>query len=86
MSKHSKDRTGGHEDDAIKDGGELPSIPGATMTGMRTFVNRQGEEVKSEMEVSTYSASATENQDTLPISKQGLTPGRRDQSSFHGRF
>ena len=68
MSKYSKDMTGGHEDDAMKDGinGELPSIPGATMTGMHTFVNCQGEEVKSETEVSTYPASATENQDTLP--------------------
>ena len=58
--KYSKDITEGHEDDAMKDGidGELPNIPGATMTGMHTFVNRQGEEVKSEIEVSTY-------QDTL---------------------
>ena len=46
LSKNSKDMIGGQNDDIVKDGikGELPSIPGATMTGMNTFINRQGEE------------------------------------------
>lgn len=76
--------TGGQRDDSLKDGinGELPSIPGATMTGMKTFVNRQGEEVKSEIEFSTYPASETESQDTLPFSKHVLAPASREQNSF----
>lgn len=47
MSKYSKDITGGQEHDTTKDGfdGKLPSIPGATMTGVNTFINHQGEEV-----------------------------------------
>ena len=47
MSKHSKDMTKGHTHDnkITKDGfdGRLPSIPGATMTGINTFINHQGE-------------------------------------------
>ena len=71
ISKYSKDMTGGQKDDTMKDGinGELPSIPGATMTGMNTFINRQGEEAKSEIDFSTYPASAAKNRDTLPSSK-----------------
>ena len=47
MSKHSKDMTGGHthDNEISKDGfnGMLPSIPGAKMTGINTFINHQGE-------------------------------------------
>ena len=53
------------------------------MTGINTFINRQGEEAKSEIGFSTYSASAAENQDTLPSPKHVLTPASRDQNSFH---
>ena len=52
------------------------------MTGMNTFVNRQGEEVKSEIEFSTYPASETESQDTLPFSKHVLAPASREQKFF----
>lgn len=47
MSKNSKDMTRGHihDNDITKAGfdGGLPSIPGATMTGMNTFIDHQGE-------------------------------------------
>ena len=63
ISKYSNDISGGQKVDNTKGGfnGELPSIPGATMTGINTFINRQGEEAKSEIEFSTYSASPAEN-------------------------
>ena len=84
ISKYTKDMTGGQKDDTMKGGvnGGLPNIPGATMTGMNTFINGQGEKVKSEIEFSTYSASATENQDALPSSKHILAPASREQNSF----
>ena len=48
MSKQSKEMTSRHSsDDAIAKGGfdgGLPSIPGATMTGINTYIEHQGEE------------------------------------------
>lgn len=87
MSRHSKDTTGGQKDDTVKRGfnGELPSIPGATMTGINTFINCQGEEAKSEIEFSTYPVSAAEKHGTFPSSKQVLTPANREQNSFHNQ-
>ena len=54
MSKYSKDMTGSQKDASTKGGcdGELPSIPGATMTGMKTFINHRGEIVDSDVESS----------------------------------
>lgn len=71
ISKYSNDMTGSQKADNMNVGfgGELPTIPGATMTGMNTFINRQGEEAKSEIEFPTYPARAAEKQDTLPSSK-----------------
>ena len=73
ISKYSNDMTVGQKADTMNGGfgGELPTIPGATMTGINTFINRQGEEAKSEIEFSTYSARAAEREDTLPSSKHG---------------
>ena len=54
MSKYSKDTTEGQKDASTKGGcdGELPSIPGATMTGMNTFIKDRGEIVDSDIESS----------------------------------
>ena len=87
MSKYSKDTTGGQRDDTMKGGfsGQFPSIPGATMTGIQTFINCQGEEAKSETEFSTYPVSAVEKHGTFSSSKQVLIPANREQSSFHNQ-
>ena len=84
-SKYSKDMAGGQKNATTKGGfnGEFPSIPGAAMTGINTFIHRQGKEPRSEIEISTYPASMAENQDTLPSSKHVLAPASREQNSFH---
>ena len=87
MSKHSKDTAGGQGDATTKGGfhGELPSIPGATMTGMNTFINHRGEAVEPDIEFSTYPASTVGNQDTSPFSKNASHPESRGQNTFHSQ-
>lgn len=70
-SKHTEDMTRGQEPGNPNFGfdGKLPSIPGATMTGINTFINHQGEAAKSEIEFSTYPAFMKDNKDTLPSPK-----------------
>ena len=87
-SKHSKDVAGDQKDATTKGGfnGELPSIPGATMTGMNTFVNHRGEAVESDVEFSAYPASTVGNQDTSPFSKNASHPESREQNTFHSQF
>ena len=68
-SKYSKDMAGDQKNATTKGGfnGEFPSIPGATMTGMNTFIDHRGEAVESDIELSTYPASTVGNQDTSPF-------------------
>ena len=51
MSKYSRTMTGGQKDATTQgtSNGKLPSIPGATVTGieLNTFIHREGEETKS---------------------------------------
>ncbi|KAL8725053.1 MAG: hypothetical protein Q9181_006557 [Wetmoreana brouardii] len=44
---------------------QLPSIPGATMTGMQTFINHQGEMANAYNEPVTYPAPVGTDQDTV---------------------
>ena len=87
-SKHSKDVAGDQKDATTKGrfNGEPPSIPGATMTGMNTFVNHRGEAVESDIEFSTYPASTVGDQDTSPFSKNASHPESREQNTFHSQF
>ena len=80
MSKYSKDVTGGQKDATTKGGcdGELPSIPGATMTGINTFINHGGEVVDSDIESSTYLSPTVGNQDTSPFPKNATLAESRD--------
>lgn len=47
----------------------FPSIPGAAMTGMQTFIDHQGEATRSEIEPTSDSISTEANHDTSPFSK-----------------
>ena len=87
MSKHSKDITGSQEHDTTKYGfdGKLPGIPGATMTGVNTFINHQGEDVKSEIDFSTYALSTHENQGAPLFSKQVSMPRSREHNSCYDK-
>ena len=58
-SKSSKDMSGGQKHGSESDDfdGGLPSIPGATMTGMRTLINHQGRPAEPDVESATYPSS-----------------------------
>lgn len=86
-SKHPEDMTRGHKPGTTYVGfdGELPSIPGATMTGIHTFIDHQGEAAQSEIEFSTYSASIKENKDAWPFSKDASISRSREPEVFHGQ-
>ena len=87
MSKQSKDMNGGQIDNIMEGGinGDLPRIPGARTARTKNFTSRQGEEAKSEIEFSTYPASAAKTQDTLPSSGQVITPASREQNSLRNQ-
>ena len=86
-SKYSKDMAGDQKNGTTKGGfnGEFPSIPGATMTGMNTFINHRGEAVESDIELSTCPASTVGNQDTSPFSKNASHPESREQDTFQSQ-
>lgn len=87
MTKNSKIRAGGQKHNNTSDGfaGKLPSIPGAAMTGMSTFINHQGETVKSDIERSTSTLSTEANQDTWPLTKHASNSQSREQNAFHNQ-
>ena len=70
ISNYSKEVTGGQKLDNTKDGfnERLPSIPGAAITGIHTFINHQGETTRSDIEHPTYPTSTEANQNTWPFS------------------
>ena len=82
MSKYSKNTTGGRNHDNTKDGfdGGLPSIPGAAMTGVTTFIRHHGEVAKSETELSTNPPSTEASQDTWPFSKHASISRSREHN------
>ena len=71
ISSNSKDVSSDQKHDTTKGGfdGKLPSIPGATMSGIYTFIDHQGELARSEIECSLYPTCTEENQDTSLFSK-----------------
>lgn len=81
MSNYSKDMSGGQKHAATNYGsnGKLPSIPGAAMTGMHTFIDHQGEEL------STHPIATNANQDTWPFSKHASVSQSREQNAFHNQ-
>lgn len=83
-SKHTEDMTRGQKPGTTTVGfdGKLPNIPGATMTGMNTFIDHQGEAANSEIEFSTYSAPLEENKDASPFSKDSSLS--REPEASHG--
>lgn len=85
MSNYSKDVTGGQKHVTTNDGpnGKLPSIPGAAMIGMHTFIYHQGEAAKSDIGLSTHPNSSNANQDTWPFSKHASISQGREQNAFH---
>ena len=85
MLRYSKDMTEGHTHRAVENGfGErLPSIPGATITGINTFINQQGTVASSEIEFSTYPASLVENQDISPSLTHPSIPRSCERKSLH---
>lgn len=88
MSNRAKNTTGGgQKHDTTKDGfnGGLPSIPGAAMTGISTFIHHQGEAVESETEVSTHSSSTDASRDTWPFSKHASITRSREQDTIYNQ-
>lgn len=85
MSKYSKDMAGGQELDATKDGfdGRLPGVPGASMTGMHTFINHSGEAATLETGFSTYPPSTEANQASWPLSKNASISRSGEQNATH---
>lgn len=85
MSRYSKDMAEDQKDATTKGvfNEKLPSIPGATMTGINTFINHRGEAVESDTELGTYPATTARNQDTSPFSKNASHLETREQNTFY---
>lgn len=72
-SKSSKDISNGQKDGNAKQCFEekLPNIPGATMTGMRTFDDDQGMTTKGDAELSVIGSYEEASNDAWPLAKDG---------------
>lgn len=73
----------GDEEGAIDFNDRLPSVPGATMTGVQTFINHQGdvETSKSIDDSSSHSTVAEAEQHTWPLADQEtVAPGQGQQA------
>ena len=82
----SKDTSQGQRPSNTEDGliGDLPGIPAATMTGMQTFINHQGETIVSDGRFSTGSASLEAHQDNWPLSKHASVLVDHEKTVSHG--
>lgn len=68
---------------STEDGFDLPNIPGGTMTGIRTFINDQGQHRWSDVETVGYPQTVQEPEHTLPLSS---TAPRREQKNYDHHF
>lgn len=84
ISNYSKDRSGEKKQDAASDDCDngLPSIPGGTMTGMRTFIARQGDANTSNMGATNYPQSPEPEENSWPLSPHGSVSHQRERHAF----
>ena len=84
ISNYSKDRFGEKKQDAASDDCDngLPSIPGGTMTGMRTFIAHQGDANTSNIGATNYPQSPELEEINWPLSPHGSVSHRREQHAF----
>ena len=85
--KHSGNISGSQKYGSTKEDfdGKLPNIPGATITGVRTFIDHEGDTTESRTDLSPHQTQAEANQDDWPLSRHTSISQIHEESTCYNQ-
>lgn len=85
--KRSENNNGGQKYGSTEEDfdGRLPSVPGATMTGIRTFIDHEGEKTEWGTDLSPHQTLTEAKQDDCSLSKRTSVSQTHEEGTYHNQ-